>query len=259
MVTPLRKFVAYATAGRGRGVKGAGRGMGWFSTIQVVLQDAQKKQQKDKAIKTCLQKLNAIAYKVDDILDESRLGRNHPKTITFRYKIEKRMKEMMKKLNAIAKERILFARKDYRETNFNEKRLIKAIVESIEETSLGEMNLVSTSKDLLVLDDVWIEDQDKWDNIREILKVGASGASVLTTTRLEKVGSIMVTLKPYINCHICLTKIVDCLLMQRAFGHQEETNSNLVAIGNEKRKANLSLDGTQLSFIERKLGARGCV
>ncbi|KAH0706666.1 hypothetical protein KY285_011169 [Solanum tuberosum] len=102
--------------------------------------------------------------------------------------------------------------------DFNEKRLIKAIVESIEETSLGEMNLVSASKDLLVLDDVWNEDQDKWDNIREVLKVGASGASVLTTTRLEKVGSIMVTLKPYINCHICLTKIVDCLLMQRAFG-----------------------------------------
>lgn len=34
-------------------------------------------------------------------------------------------------------------------------------------------------------------------NSREVLKVGESGASVLTTTRLEKVGSIMGTLQPY--------------------------------------------------------------
>ncbi|KAG5592369.1 hypothetical protein H5410_042883 [Solanum commersonii] len=41
-----------------------------FSTIQAVLEDAQMKQLKDKAIKNWLQKLNATAYKVDDILDE---------------------------------------------------------------------------------------------------------------------------------------------------------------------------------------------
>ncbi|KAL3361717.1 hypothetical protein AABB24_014537 [Solanum stoloniferum] len=89
-----------------------------FSTIQAVLEDAQEKQLKDKAIKSWLQKLNAAAYKVDDILDEckyegarlkqSRLGRYHPKTIAFRHKIGKRIKEMMEKLDAIAKERTDF-------------------------------------------------------------------------------------------------------------------------------------------------------
>ncbi|KAH0741407.1 hypothetical protein KY290_034450 [Solanum tuberosum] len=87
-----------------------------FSTIQAVLEDAQEKQLKDKAIKNWLQKLNAAAYKVDDLLDEckaarleqSRLGRHHPKAIVFRHKIGKRIKEMMEKLDAIAKERTDF-------------------------------------------------------------------------------------------------------------------------------------------------------
>ncbi|XP_055820961.1 putative disease resistance protein RGA3 [Solanum dulcamara] len=304
-----------------------------FSTIQAVLEDAQKKQLKDKAIKNWLQKLNAAAYKVDDILDECkyeaarlkqyRLGRCHPGIITFRHKIGKRMKEMMEKLDAIAKERMDFHLQENiierqtarRETgfvlteakvygrdkeeeevvkilinnvsdaqefsvlpilgmgglgkttlaqmvfnnqrvtehfnlkiwvcvsdDFDEKRLIKAIVESIEGKSLGDMDLAPLQKKLqellngkryfLVLDDVWNEDQEKWDNLREVLKVGASGASILITTRLEKVGSIMGTLQLYQLSNLSQE---DCwlLFMQSAFGHQEEINPNLMAIGKE--------------------------
>uniref|UniRef100_M1CW84 Disease resistance protein RGA2 n=1 Tax=Solanum tuberosum TaxID=4113 RepID=M1CW84_SOLTU len=127
--------------------------------------------------------------------------------------------------------------------DFDEKRLIKAIVESIEGRPLfGEMDLAPLQKNLqellnrkrylLVLDDVWNEDQHKWANLRQVLKVGASGAFVLTTTRLKKVGSIMGTLQPYElsnlsqeNCWL--------LFMQRAFVYQEEINPNLVAIGKE--------------------------
>ncbi|KAG5592377.1 hypothetical protein H5410_042891 [Solanum commersonii] len=89
-----------------------------FSTIQAVLEDAQMKQLKDKAIKNWLQKLHAAAYKADDILDECkyeatrlkqyRLGHCHPGIFTFCHKIGKRMKEMMEKLDAIAKERTDF-------------------------------------------------------------------------------------------------------------------------------------------------------
>ncbi|KAH0642788.1 hypothetical protein KY289_033762 [Solanum tuberosum] len=126
--------------------------------------------------------------------------------------------------------------------DFDEKRLIKAIVESIEQKSLGDMDLspfqkklqelLNGKKYLLVLDDVWNEDQEKWDNLRAVLKVGASGASVLTTTRSEKVGSIMGTLKPYELSNLSQE---DCwlLFMKRAFGHQVEINPNLVAIGKE--------------------------
>ncbi|KAH0645626.1 hypothetical protein KY290_034408 [Solanum tuberosum] len=126
--------------------------------------------------------------------------------------------------------------------DFDEKRLIKAIVESIEGKSLSDMDLDPLQKKLqellngkrylLVLDDVWNDDQQKWDNLRAVLKVGAIGASVLITTRLEKVGSIMGTLQPYELSHLSQE---DCslLFMQRAFGHQEEINPNFVSMGKE--------------------------
>ncbi|KAM3397284.1 putative disease resistance protein RGA3 [Capsicum galapagoense] len=301
-----------------------------FSTIQAVLEDAQEKQLKDKAIKNWLQKLNAAAYKIDDMLDEckyeatklkqSRLGRYHPGIITFRSEIGKRMKEMMEKLDAIAREKTDFhlqekiterqiARRetgyvltepkvygrdkdkdkmakilikdvsglqelsvlpilgmggigkttlaqmvfnDQRVTehfnpkiwicvseDFDEKRLIKAIVESIE-GPLGDMDLAPLQKKLqellnreryfLVLDDVWNEDQQKWDNLRAALNVGANGASVLTTTRLEMVGSIMGTLRPYKLSNLSEDH---CWLLfrQRAFRNQEEISPSLEAIG----------------------------
>ncbi|KAH0741405.1 hypothetical protein KY290_034448 [Solanum tuberosum] len=81
--------------------------------------------------------------------------------------------------------------------DFEEKRLIKAIVESIEGKSLlGDMDLAPLQKKLqdllngqrylLVLDDVWNENQGEWDNIKAVLKVGAQGVSVLVTTSLER-------------------------------------------------------------------------
>ncbi|KAH0741423.1 hypothetical protein KY290_034466 [Solanum tuberosum] len=127
--------------------------------------------------------------------------------------------------------------------DFDEKRLIKAIVESIEgRPLLGDMDLDPLQKKvqellngkryLLVLDDVWNEDQQKWDNLTAVLKVGASGASVLTTTRPKKVGSIMRTLQPY---NLSNLSQEDCwlLFMQRAFGQEKEINPNLVPIGKE--------------------------
>ncbi|MCD7461683.1 Rho-type GTPase-activating protein [Datura stramonium] len=90
-----------------------------FSTIQAVLEDAQEKQLKDKPLENWLQKLNAATYQVDDTLDgyktkatrfsQSEYGRYHPKAITFCHKFEERMKEVMKKLDAIAEERKEFS------------------------------------------------------------------------------------------------------------------------------------------------------
>ncbi|KAH0645653.1 hypothetical protein KY285_033695 [Solanum tuberosum] len=306
-----------------------------FSTIQAVLQDAQEKQLKDRAIDNWLQKLNSAAYEVDDILGEckneairfeqSRLGLYHPGIINFRHKIGKKMKEIMEKLDAIAEERRKFhflekiterqAAAATRETgfvltepkvygrdkeedeivkilinniniakelpvfpiigmgglgkttlaqmifndervtkhfnpkiwvcvsdDFDEKRLIKTIVGNIERSSPHVEDLASFQKKLqellngkrylLVLDDVWNDDLEKWAKLRAVLNVGARGASILATTRLEKVGSIMGTSRPY---HLSNLSPHDSLLlfMQRAFGQQREANPNLVAIGKE--------------------------
>ncbi|XP_055820972.1 putative disease resistance protein RGA4 [Solanum dulcamara] len=306
-----------------------------FSTIQAVLQDAQEKQLKDKAIENWLQKLNSAAYEIDDILGEcknearrfeqSRLGFYHPGIINFRHKIGKRMKQIMEKLDAIAEERSKFhflekitterQAASSRETgfvltepkvygrdkeedeivkilinnvdvaqelpvfpiigmaglgkttlaqmifndervtkhfnpkiwvcvsdDFDEKRLIKTIVGNIERSSHDVEDLASLQKKLqellngkrylLVLDDVWNDDLEKWAKLRAVLNVGARGASILAATRLEKVGSIIGTSQPY---HLSNLSPHDGLqlFMQRAFGQQREVNPNLVAIGKE--------------------------
>ncbi|KAH0741408.1 hypothetical protein KY290_034451 [Solanum tuberosum] len=136
---------------------------------------------------------------------QSAYGLYHLKVIPFRHKVGKMMDQVMKKLNAIAEER----------KNFH-------LGEKIRERQVVRHDT----------DDVWNEDQQKWDNLRAVLKVGASGASILTTTRLEKVGSIMGTLQP---CELSNLSLEDCssLFMQRAFGQEKEINPNLEAIGKE--------------------------
>uniref|UniRef100_K4CMW5 NB-ARC domain-containing protein n=1 Tax=Solanum lycopersicum TaxID=4081 RepID=K4CMW5_SOLLC len=223
----------------------------WFSTIQAVLEDAQMKQLNGKAIKNWLQKLNAAAYKVDDILDEysENPDKQCPRALSppntwFGGLRKTTLAQMVFNDQRITEHfhpRIWICVSEY----FNEKRLIKEIVEFIEgRPLLGEMNLaplqmklqelLNGKRYLLVLDDVWNEDQDKWANLRQVLKVGASGASVITTTRLEK---------------------EDCwlLFLQRAFGHQEDLNPNLVAVGKEivKKSGGVPLAAKTLGGILR--------
>lgn len=91
--------------------------------------------------------------------------------------------------------------------DFIEKRLIKTIIGNIERNSPDVEDLASFQKKvqellngkryLLVLEDVWNDDLERWPKLRAILKVGPRGASILVTTRLEKVGSIMGTLQRY--------------------------------------------------------------
>ncbi|KAH0642787.1 hypothetical protein KY289_033761 [Solanum tuberosum] len=273
-----------------------------FTTIQVVLEDAQEKQLNDKQLENWLQKLNVAAYEVDDILDEcktkaarlnqTKYGCYPPKVITFRHKVGKRMKEMMEKLDAIAAERRKFHLEKRtiereaarRETGFvsteqkvygrdkEEDEIVKILINNISDAQelsvlpiLGMGRLGKTTLAQMVFNDrrvtehfhpkIWIcvsddfdekklikafvesiegraLDQEKWDNLKAVLMVGASGASVLTTTRLEKVGSIMGTLQPY---QLSNMSQEDCwlLFMQRAFGHHEKINPDLVAIGKE--------------------------
>ncbi|KAL5805308.1 hypothetical protein ACOSQ3_032108 [Xanthoceras sorbifolium] len=102
-----------------------------LSTIQAVLEDAEEKQIKEKALRDWLRKLKAAAYKVDDILDDcateaARLESNgqnscltnkvptsffsslRPHNILFRRKIGSRMRDITERLDDIAKERSNF-------------------------------------------------------------------------------------------------------------------------------------------------------
>lgn len=85
---------------------------------------------------------------------------------------------------------------------------------------------------LLVLDDVWNEDQSEWETLRTLLKSSVEGSAIIVTTRSEKVASIMGTSYIY---HLEGLSEESCwsLFKQRAFDHNEEDPSNLFPIGKE--------------------------
>ncbi|KAL7219143.1 hypothetical protein ACSBR2_012256 [Camellia fascicularis] len=130
----------------------------------------------------------------------------------------------------------------YVSQDFDVKRLVKAIIESVSEKTCEASNLDSLQKKLremlngkrylLVLDDVWDEDQDNWDGLKNFLACGSKGASIIVTTRVAKVASIMGTVPAH---HLSFLSEEDCWLLfkQRAFGHGNEEHPNLVAIGKE--------------------------
>ncbi|CAL5394450.1 unnamed protein product [Camellia sinensis] len=130
----------------------------------------------------------------------------------------------------------------YVSQDFDVKRVIKAIIESVSERTCEASNLDSLQKKLremlngkryfLVLDDVWDEDQDNWDGLKYLLACGSKGASIIVTTRVAKVASIMGTVPAH---HLSFLSEEDCWLLfkQRAFGQGNEEHPNLVAIGKE--------------------------
>ncbi|KAB1225983.1 Disease resistance protein RGA2 [Morella rubra] len=59
-------------------------------------------------------------------------------------------------------------------------------------------NVIYKKKYLLVLDDVWNEDRDKWSRFKSLLMGGERGSRVLLTTRNEMVAKISKTMEPYL-------------------------------------------------------------
>jgi hypothetical protein len=88
-------------------------------------------------------------------------------------------------------------------TDFNVRRLTRAIIESIDGTSCDVQELdplqqrlqqkLTGKKFLLVLDDVWDDYDDGWNKLKEVLRYGAKGSAVLVTTRIEMVARRMAT------------------------------------------------------------------
>ncbi|KAJ1416753.1 Virus X resistance protein-like, coiled-coil domain [Sesbania bispinosa] len=126
--------------------------------------------------------------------------------------------------------------------DFSLKRMTKAIIESasghacedldLEPLQRKLMDLLQRKRYLLVLDDVWEDEQENWQRLKSVLTCGGKGASILVTTRLTKVAAIMGTVPPH---ELSKLSDVDCweLLKQRAFGPNEEERPELVVIGKE--------------------------
>jgi hypothetical protein len=90
---------------------------------------------------------------------------------------------------------------------FHVKDIVKKILESAKnmEQPTVQMNIlvnhlrkeIDGKKYLLVLDDVWNEDQRKWSELKEVLMDGARGSRILVTTRTERVARICGTIDSY--------------------------------------------------------------
>ncbi|XP_028053766.1 disease resistance protein RGA2-like [Camellia sinensis] len=122
--------------------------------------------------------------------------------------------------------------------DFDVERLTRAILESIEGGGCSISNLdpllrllqekLFGKRFLLVLDDVWNEYHEKWDRLKNALKCGAKGCTIIVTTRIQKVALIMATLP-----------------IHHMAGLSEDDSWSLFkrrAFGNERREENLQLD-----------------
>ncbi|KAL8504779.1 hypothetical protein ACS0TY_016096 [Phlomoides rotata] len=124
--------------------------------------------------------------------------------------------------------------------DFDLKAVLKAIIESAtgDKSNLENMDSLqrrvrqelNEKRYLLILDDVWNDNQDDWVKLKSILACGSIGASVVVTTRLKKVADIMKTLPAH-----CLTMLSEeeCWLLfkLRAFGQEDEQHLNLETVG----------------------------
>ena len=127
--------------------------------------------------------------------------------------------------------------------DFNVTRLIKEILKSAKvkidenlgidqwQTSLRE--LLKDKKFLLVLDDVWNEDRNKWIELEDLLLGGCNGSKIIVTTRNDSVATIMGTTPTYnldgLSQEDCLS-----LFVTLAFQEGEEKQyPNLLEIGKE--------------------------
>ncbi|XP_057949539.1 putative disease resistance protein RGA3 [Malania oleifera] len=148
--------------------------------------------------------------------------------------------------------------------NFNVKRIIKGILESIAKNEYHGLenldNILKTIKKklewkkyLLVLDDVWNENPNKWDDLKShLLAVSKKmGNVIVVTTRNDKVASFMETIPSY---HLGTLSEEDCwaIFKQKVFasGGPLET-SDLIVLGREivKKCGGLPLAATVLGGI----------
>ncbi|XP_022726442.1 LOW QUALITY PROTEIN: putative disease resistance protein RGA1 [Durio zibethinus] len=88
-------------------------------------------------------------------------------------------------------------------------------------------------KYLLILDDVWNDNRERWRNLRDLLMNGTRGSKIVVTTRAQVVAAITGTTEPYLLDG--LPEDTSWSLFEKmAFKEgQEPNNSRLVAIGKD--------------------------
>ncbi|KAL7234313.1 hypothetical protein ACSBR1_017832 [Camellia fascicularis] len=123
---------------------------------------------------------------------------------------------------------------------FNLKVLVEAILKSanvecgnleIDELQKRLQRCLDGNRYILVLDDVWNENREKWIELEDFLTSGEKGSKIVVTTRSEIVARVMGTTSPY-PLKGLLEDDSWSLFKQLAFRRRQlEENPSLVAIG----------------------------
>ncbi|XP_073261853.1 putative disease resistance protein RGA1 isoform X2 [Populus alba] len=128
--------------------------------------------------------------------------------------------------------------------DFDVRQISQRIAEKLDRGNHGHLDFdllqnilkqqMSTSKYLLVLDDVWNEDKVKWLRLKDLLMNGARGSKVLVTTRGKKIASMMATDTRYVYnlSGLPYDKCMD-LFLSWAFDRIQDRPQNLVEIGKD--------------------------
>ncbi|KAI7743838.1 hypothetical protein M8C21_026974 [Ambrosia artemisiifolia] len=126
---------------------------------------------------------------------------------------------------------------------FDVEKILRRVIESAtgETCNLSEMDVIQSKfwhilhkkRFLIVFDDVWNEDEEKWDRLRPLFQGGANGSKILVTTRSEKVAMIV---DPNQVSSYYLKGLADddswALFERRAFRQRDQDNfPNLLEIG----------------------------
>ncbi|BFG41340.1 hypothetical protein CerSpe_276140 [Prunus speciosa] len=130
--------------------------------------------------------------------------------------------------------------------DFNVKKIMKAAIERATEDECKSSDiellqsrlskLLQKKRYLIVLDDVWTEDQDDWDKLRPLFIAGLNGCKIIVTTRSQKIP--LVINFPH-SPQFVLNGLTDddswSLFKHGAFGREEEEVKypNLTRIGKE--------------------------
>ncbi|XP_075674038.1 putative disease resistance protein RGA4 [Castanea sativa] len=126
---------------------------------------------------------------------------------------------------------------------FDEKAIVEKIIASA--TNKKPQNLemdqlqnelrknLNQKKYLLVMDDVWNEDEERWCNLRTLLLDGLKGSKVLITTRTKLVANITSTVSPYVLEGLSNNQSWSLFTQMTLGKKQEIDNPNLEAIGRD--------------------------
>ncbi|KAL0428479.1 UNVERIFIED_CONTAM: Disease resistance protein RGA2 [Sesamum latifolium] len=204
-----------------------------LSTIKAVILDADGQQAKNHEVRDWLEKLKDAVYEIDDLLDDlsTQVFTEECGDLQWDFdpkKVDNNVKEQTHSfvrasdiIGGLGKTTVV-------KLAYNDDRVVQSfdlgmwvsvsedfgvgkVVEKILRSATGESfahldmdqmqshlaDVLNDKKYLLVLDDVWNEDSNKWMDLKELLMNGRAGSKIIVTTRSKAVALITGTTSPY--------------------------------------------------------------